>query len=300
MNTFILEWRPSISSYRMEDFENDINYIDYGEFNWSVWDWTRARSGDNFYLVKCGEGRTGIVMKGFFTSEPYEADDWSGKNRNVHYMDLRPTFMIHPQSPLGLLGCDFLTEVMPDFQWDGGHSGRMLPDEYVPILNDMWERYVTRLEKSDKGEGLLYSRNTRPVAGIDDAISLASRAHRDATDNHGMPAILHPMHVGLAGDNEMEMICGFLHEVIGSSEWSAGQIREEGFTEEVVDTLLVLKQPEGTAYMDYIRRIIGSGNMTALSVKANDLRHDLGRGHAEIHMEHALKQIEDSLKGMLA
>lgn len=300
MNTFILEWRPSISSYRMEDFENDINYIDYGEFNWSVWDWTRARSGDNFYLVKCGEGRTGIVMKGFFTSEPYEADDWSGKNRNVHYMDLRPTFMIHPQSPLGLLSCDFLTEVMPDFQWDGGHSGRMLPDEYVPILNDMWDRYVTRLEKSDKGEGLLYSRNTRPVAGIDDAISLASRAHRDATDNHGMPAILHPMHVGLAGDNEMEMICGFLHKVIDSSEWSAGQIREEGFTEEVVDTLLVLTQPEGTSYMDYIQRLIGSGNRTALSVKANDLRHDLGRGHAEIHMENALKQIEDSLKGMLA
>ena len=96
MKTFILKWRPLISSYKMEQFEEEMHYIEYGEFNWSVHEWEKARSGDNFYMVKVGEGRTGIVMKGFFTSAPYEAADWSGKNRQVHYMDLRPTFMIHP------------------------------------------------------------------------------------------------------------------------------------------------------------------------------------------------------------
>ena len=47
-----MEWKPSISSYRMEDFNNDLAYIEYGEFNWSVHDWKQARSGDNFYMIK--------------------------------------------------------------------------------------------------------------------------------------------------------------------------------------------------------------------------------------------------------
>lgn len=81
MKTFILKWRPLISSYKMEQFEEEMHYIEYGEFNWSVHEWEKARSGDNFYMVKVGEGRTGIVMKGFFTSAPYEAADWSDKNR---------------------------------------------------------------------------------------------------------------------------------------------------------------------------------------------------------------------------
>ena len=289
MKTFILEWRPSISSYKMEDFENDMNYLEYGEFNWSVWDWQHARSGDNFYLVKCGEGKTGIVMKGFFTSKPYEADDWSGRNRNVHYMDLRPTFMVHPRTLHGILSCEELNEAMPEFQWDGGHSGRLLPNDYVPILNRMWDDYVSSLESADKGEGLLYSKNCRPMAGIDDAISLATRAHRDATDLDGLPVILHPLHVGLAGSNDSEMICGFLHDVMEDTDWSAGAIREEGFSEEVIDTLMLLTHDKTVPYLDYIRAIANSGNRTALAVKLNDLRHNLERGRAGGHDKQVAK-----------
>ena len=73
MKTFILEWRPEISSYKMKDFITDLEYLEYGEFNWSVWDWEKARSGDSCFMVKCGESGTGIVMKGFFTSDPYSS-----------------------------------------------------------------------------------------------------------------------------------------------------------------------------------------------------------------------------------
>lgn len=292
MKTFILEWRPSISSYKMEDFENDMNFLEYGEFNWSVWDWESARSGDNFYLIKCGEGRTGIVMKGFFTSSPYEADDWSGKQRKVHYMDLRPTFMVHPQTPFGLLSCEELSSVMPEFQWDGGHSGRLLPQEYTAILDRMWDEYTDNLQGSQENDGRLFTRNDLPVAGIDEAVSLASRAHSDAIDLDGRPVILHPLAVGLAGKNDSEMICGFLHDVMEDTHWDAGSIREEGFSEEVIDTLLLLTHDKDTPYLDYIRRIVDSGNATALAVKMNDLRHNLERDRAGGHEKQVRKHSE--------
>lgn len=65
-------------------------------FNWSVWDWEHAQACDRFYLVRVGEGNTGIVMKGVLSSEPFEAEDWSGKGRQVFYMDMEPDIIINP------------------------------------------------------------------------------------------------------------------------------------------------------------------------------------------------------------
>ena len=38
---------------------------------------------------------------------------------------------------------------MPDFQWDGGHSGLILPDELCPILDKMWSEHINRLQDED-------------------------------------------------------------------------------------------------------------------------------------------------------
>ncbi|MBR5432616.1 MAG: hypothetical protein IK119_09620, partial [Bacteroidales bacterium] len=63
--TFILEWRPAISSYKMEKFEDEFKHFDEAWFNWSVWDWKDLQEDDEFYMIKCGEGVTGIVMHGY-------------------------------------------------------------------------------------------------------------------------------------------------------------------------------------------------------------------------------------------
>ena len=36
---FILEWRPAISSYKLEDFTDELEHFDNAWFNWSIWDW---------------------------------------------------------------------------------------------------------------------------------------------------------------------------------------------------------------------------------------------------------------------
>lgn len=150
--TFILEWRPAISSYKMENFEEEFEHLDDAWFNWSVWEWQDLVPGDEFFMIKCGEGVTGIVMHGFFDSEPYQGEDWSGKGREVYYADLDPDTMIHPDR-CPLLTTEALEEVMPDFQWNGGHSGRVLPGEYAIKLRAMWQEYLAKNKDLFKDEG---------------------------------------------------------------------------------------------------------------------------------------------------
>ena len=150
--TFILEWRPAISSYKMVNFEEEFAHFDDAWFNWSVWEWQDLVPGDEFFMIKCGEGVTGVVMHGFFDSEPYQDEDWSGKGREVYYADLDPDTMIHPdKSPL--LTTEALEAAMPDFQWNGGHSGRVLHGEYAIKLRAMWEEYLAKNRDLFKDEG---------------------------------------------------------------------------------------------------------------------------------------------------
>ena len=64
-------------------------------------------------------------------------------------------------------------------------------------------------------------------------------------DLDGRPVILHSLSVGMARTNDEEMICGFLHDVLEDSEFSAGELREDGFSEHIVDTLILLCHDKG-------------------------------------------------------
>lgn len=144
-NTFILMWNPSISSYTIERFNSDLKDMAEGffldDFNWSVWDHEQARDGDRFYMVKVGPGTNGIVMSGTFISDPYQGEDWSGKGRTVFYMDMEIEEMIHPDR-CPLLTSERLAIEIPDFAWDGGHSGRILTEEQADKLAILWDRYL--------------------------------------------------------------------------------------------------------------------------------------------------------------
>lgn len=144
-NTVILMWNPSISSYTMERFEYDIMDMAHGwvhtDFNWSVWDYENAKEGDKFFLVKVGEGSNGIVMSGYFKSEPYQAEDWSGRGRRVFYMDMEIVEIIHPDR-CHMLTSEELEKEIPDFNWRGGHSGLLLNPEQAEKLDKIWEKYL--------------------------------------------------------------------------------------------------------------------------------------------------------------
>ena len=144
MNTFILMWDPELSSI---DYENMMilfrQPVGVG-CNWIVWEWEKAHAGDRFFMVRVGEeglhGKgNGVVMSGYLTSEPYRGRDWSGRGLEVYYMDLQPDYLFDTEKTRTLTD-DFLRESFPQFDWTGGHSGRLLDADTALLLEECWEK----------------------------------------------------------------------------------------------------------------------------------------------------------------
>ena len=142
MATYILFWNPDISSYTKERFLEDFSDVE-GVGNWSFYEHERVKPGDSFFMVKCGAGNTGIVMRGVIDSRCYHGDDWSPKQRsNIYYADIETCVSINPWSDAPLLTPDDLTAAIPDFNWYGGHSGRKLEQAAANLLDKIWLEYL--------------------------------------------------------------------------------------------------------------------------------------------------------------
>ena len=102
---------------------------------------------------------------------------------------------------------------------------------------------------------------------IEETLQIALDAHRGQKDLDGRPALLHPIAVGLMGSNDTEIMTGFLHDVVEDTALTLEDLRGKGVEEDVLAALQLL-----------VRRIAESGNITAIHVKTNDLRHNLERG----------------------
>ena len=172
MNTIILFWNPAVSSYTLERMREDMAHWTHVG-NWSVWQHDAAKKGDRFFMVRCGEGKTGICMSGQFTSDPYKGEDWSGKGREVYYMDLEADTLIDPDF-LPILTTEVMSEQIPSFDWTGGHSGRLLPADEATKLETLWTEF---LEKNNRIFSKLTLRNS-----VD---NIGSQPEEETEDYHG-------------------------------------------------------------------------------------------------------------------
>lgn len=104
---------------------------------------------------------------------------------------------------------------------------------------------------------------------LNKAIEIANRAHTGQIDKGGEPYILHPLRVMMTRDNENERICAVLHDVIEDSDITFDDLREAGFSEEIIEVLDCITKRPGENYDDFISRVLG--NETACKVKLADL-----------------------------
>lgn len=147
--TFIMRWNTDISNYKlyefeeaMDDFEEDGFYYD-----WSIWDYQKVHFGDKFFMIRTGEGKSGVVMRGTIIGTPYPDEDWSGKGRKVYYIRMSLSHMIHPdKSPL-LLTTEELSKKISGFNWEEGHSGMILDDATAMRLDEVWQEYVDKVHQ---------------------------------------------------------------------------------------------------------------------------------------------------------
>jgi hypothetical protein len=142
MATFILKWNPAISSFTSEDFALFRKQLPRNrDLNWSVWDYEKVKKGDEFYMLKVGEGANGIVMKGRFSSDAWMGDDWSGKGRETYYCWLSIDYFVDDENE-PMLTSEQLEEMIPDFDWRKGHSGLKLLKEQSSVLEKYFENYL--------------------------------------------------------------------------------------------------------------------------------------------------------------
>ena len=115
------------------------------------------------------------------------------------------------------------------------------------------------------------------MTSLEDIIRIAVTAHDGQKDMVGNPAILHVLAVGLMGKTLEEKKAGILHDVVEDSEITIADLRHGGVEEDVLEAVDLLTHRSGMSYEDYVKKIVLSGNETAIQVKLNDLHHNLWR-----------------------
>lgn len=115
------------------------------------------------------------------------------------------------------------------------------------------------------------------MTSLEDVIRIAVTAHDGQKDMVGNPAILHVLAVGLMGKTIEEKKAGILHDVVEDSEITIADLRHGGVEEDVLEAVDLLTHRDGISYEDYVKKIVLSGNETAIQVKLNDLHHNLWR-----------------------
>ena len=116
------------------------------------------------------------------------------------------------------------------------------------------------------------------------ALRLSFEAHKDQVDKDNIPYVFHPYEVAEAMDDETSVCVALLHDIIEDTDYTARNLRDMGFPEEIVTAVEVLTHSKAVPYMDYVARV--KENPLAKKVKLADLKHNMTRER----MEHPTKQ----------
>lgn len=142
-----------------------------------------------------------------------------------------------------------------------GKDGKEYKPDYWAIFNEPSLRVIRQQVEINK------------PATLEDAIAIATEAHKGQTDKAGATYILHPLRLMMKMKTETEMITAILHDVVEDCDWTIEKIREQGFSEEVLEALECVTNREGESYEDFIER--AGQNPIARQVKIADLEDNM-------------------------
>lgn len=112
------------------------------------------------------------------------------------------------------------------------------------------------------------------MSTLERAIAIAVEAHMGQRDKNGAPYILHPLRVlfGVTGNDTQ--IVAVLHDVVEDCpEWTIARLRDEGFSEEILEAIDSVTRRENETYEEFVRR--AAQNPIGLQVKRADLRDNM-------------------------
>ena len=130
------------------------------------------------------------------------------------------------------------------------------------------------------------------------AMKISYQAHKDQVDKSGIPYIFHPIHLAEQMQNEEAVIVALLHDVIEDTDWTVSDLKQEGFSKNIINALILLTHNADIDYFEYIHKIKQSSNQSAKIVKIADLKHNSDISRFEQIDEVISKRIEKYTKAI--
>ena len=112
------------------------------------------------------------------------------------------------------------------------------------------------------------------------AINIAYKAHEGQLDRSGIPYIFHPMHIAEQMTTEETCIVAILHDVVEDTDVTLDELKEAGFSENVINAINLLTHRDEVPYLDYVRAL--KDDPIASVVKLADLNHNSDRSRLSV------------------
>lgn len=135
---------------------------------------------------------------------------------------------------------------------------------------------MTENEMIDKAERLMidaHHNRTRPENRVNE--------QGFQVDKAGVDYIYHPLAVAKMCDDPKEKIVALLHDVLEDTYVTEEELRETGFSEEIIDAIKLVTHKRDVSIADdkeeyklYIKKLKEVGNQIAINVKIADLTHN--------------------------
>jgi len=105
------------------------------------------------------------------------------------------------------------------------------------------------------------------------AATLATKAHDGHKRKDGSPYIAHPIRVAIRCEEKLEKVVALLHDVVEDTPVTLDDLRDDGFTNEVLDAIDSVTKRHGEKYADFILR--SKANKIGRVVKLADIEDNL-------------------------
>ena len=107
------------------------------------------------------------------------------------------------------------------------------------------------------------------------AQKIVKRLFKEKLDKGGNPYLNHLYYVSDRLEEVNMKTVGLLHDLLEDTIITESDLKKIGFSEDIIETLLLITRKEDELYDEYIDRILESNNMIAINVKALDMENNM-------------------------
>lgn len=128
------------------------------------------------------------------------------------------------------------------------------------------------------------------------AFELVEELFKDVVDKGGNAYINHLTKVASKVKGDKEKTVALLHDVIEDTSVTKDDLIGMGFSQDVVDAVVILSRKDNETYAEFINRIADSKNSSAIKVKVADLEDNMELNRIAKPTSEDIKRVEKRYK----